>query len=181
MCLHREGLEGTSASDRASAANLLTRRAVATRRTVTVWATVLVGDNVETWQVGHVHGAKHGLGVLVNLNALLDLEVDLGDVRDVVETLLALLLLELERDALNWSARDALHHVGGEASNLVAKALGWDHGDLIADSLVGSEVQGETLVVALNDFLRSTLHGLIANTALVTPRVRGQCNQRTRP
>jgi len=43
--------------------------------------------------------------------------------------------------------------VGREPSNLVAKPLGWNLGNLIADALVGVEVQGETLVIALDDLL----------------------------
>jgi len=137
-----------------------------TTRTVAVWATVLGGNDVEAWEVAHVHSAEHVLGIGIDLNALLDLEVDGGDVRNVIETLLTLLFLELEGDALHWSTGDALHHVGGESSDLVAKTLGWDHGNLIADALVGGEIHGETLVIALNDFLGSTLDGLVTNTAL---------------
>merc|ERR1712022_58467 len=107
-------------------ARLCTRRAVPTRGAVAVWATVLVRHNVETGQVAHVHGAKHVLGVGIDLDALLDLEVHGGDVRDVVETLLTLLLLELQGDTLHGSTRDALHHVGGEPRDLVAETLGGD-------------------------------------------------------
>ena len=56
--------------------------------------------------------------------------------------------------------------MGGEASDLVAKTLGWDHSDLIADALVGVEVEGETLVVALDHLLRCALDGLVTNAAL---------------
>lgn len=46
------------------------------------------------------------------------------------------------------------------SSNLVAKALGSDDGDLIADALVGLEVEGELGVVPLNDDLGGLLDGL---------------------
>merc|ERR1712167_36468 len=144
---------------------LVPRRAVATRRAVAVRAALPGVNDVEAGEVAHVHGTKHVLGVLVNLDALLDLEVDSGDVRDVVEALLALLLLQLEGNALDGATGDPLHHVGGEAGNLVAEALGRDQRNLIADALVGGEVQGEALVVALNHLLGSTLHGLVTNTA----------------
>jgi hypothetical protein len=39
--------------------------------------------------------------------------------------------------------------VGSEAGNLVAQTLGRDDGDLIADFLVGLEVEGEARVVPL--------------------------------
>lgn len=48
--------------------------------------------------------------------------------------------------------------VGG--SNLVAKTLGSDDGDLIADSLVGLEVEGKLGVVPLDDDLGGLLDSL---------------------
>jgi len=45
-------------------------------------------------------------------------------------------------------------------TDLVAKALGRDRGDLIADALVGVEVKSETRVVALNDDLGGLLDSL---------------------
>jgi len=147
---------------------LVARRAVRARRTISVAtvAVILVVDKVQARQVVHVHVAKHVLSVVVDLDAVLDHDVDLGDVRDVIQTLLSLLLLKLQGDSLHWPTVDALHHVCGETSDLVAEALAGDHGHLIADALVDVEIKGETLVVALDDLLRSTLDGLIANTAL---------------
>lgn len=46
---------------------------------------------------------------------------------------------------------------------LVAEALGGDDGNLIADALVGLEVQGELGVVPLNDDLGGLLDSLGAN------------------
>jgi hypothetical protein len=48
-------------------------------------------------------------------------------------------------------------------SNLVAQALGGDNSDLITDTLVGLEVQGELGVVSLNDDLGGLLDGLGTN------------------
>merc|ERR1711881_334705 len=144
---------------------LVARGTVPTGGTVAVWAAALVRHDVEAGEVAHVHGAEHVLGVGIDLDALLDLEVHSGDIRDVVETLLTLLLLELQRDALDGTTRDALHHVGGEPSNLVAKLLGGDECDFIADALVGVEVERQALVVTLDDLLRGSLHSLVSNTA----------------
>lgn len=52
-------------------------------------------------------------------------------------------------------------------ANLVAEALGSDNGDLIADALVGLEVQGELRVVPLNDDLGGLLNGLGTNATHV--------------
>lgn len=51
------------------------------------------------------------------------------------------------------------HRVVG-AANLVAETLGSNDGNLIADALVGLEVEGETRVVSLNDDLGGLLDGL---------------------
>lgn len=48
-------------------------------------------------------------------------------------------------------------------SHLVAKALGSNDSDLITDTLVGLEVQGELGVVTLNDDLGGLLDGLGTN------------------
>lgn len=85
-----------------------------------------IGHHVEAWKVGHVHGAKHVLGVLVNLDALLDFEVDSRDIWDVVHAALTLLLLQLEGDSAHWALGDALHQVGKVSGNLVAESLGLD-------------------------------------------------------
>lgn len=45
-------------------------------------------------------------------------------------------------------------------TDLVAKTLGGNDGDLIADALVGLEVEGQLGVVALNDDLSGPLDGL---------------------
>lgn len=78
---------------------------------------------------------------------------------------LALLLLKLEGDTANGSLLDTLHQVGGETSDLVAKTLRGDDGDLIADLLVGVEVESKTRVVLLDHNARSTLDGLGANAS----------------
>ena len=39
----------------------------------------------------------------------------------------------------------------GETGDLVAKALGWDDGDILGDALVGVEVEGQARVVLLDD------------------------------
>ena len=47
------------------------------------------------------------------------------------------------------------------SSNLVAHALGWHDSNLIDNTLVDVEVEGETVVVLLNDLARSALDGLV--------------------
>lgn len=47
-----------------------------------------------------------------------------------------------------------------EFTNLVAKTLGGDDSDLIADTLVGLEVEGQLGVVSLDDDLGRSLNGL---------------------
>ena len=50
-----------------------------------------------------------------------------------------------------------------EKSYLVAETLGGNDGNLIADSLVGLEIEGELWVVSLNDDLSGLLDGLGTN------------------
>ena len=62
---------------------------------------------------------------------------------DEVHAALALLLLELERDAAHGATLDALHEVRGETGDLVAKTLEGDDGDILGDALVRREVESE--------------------------------------
>jgi hypothetical protein len=105
-----------------------------------------------------------GLAIDVELAALGVLgEVQSGDLRNVLILTLTLLLLKLEGDTTDGSTLNSLHQVGGVAGNLVAQALGGDNSDLITDTLVGLEVQGELGVVSLNDDLGGLLDGLGTN------------------
>lgn len=76
-----------------------------------------------------------------------------------------LLLLEPEGDALDGAFLDALHKVGGEASDLVAVALGGYSGDLAEDPLVGVEVQCHAQVVLLHHLLGEFIQGLDSDSA----------------
>jgi hypothetical protein len=105
-------------------------------------------------------------------------EVEGRDLRHVLILALTFLFLELEGDAADGAALDALHQVGGVAcdlggglvriwegrrermADLVAKTLGSDDGDLIAYPLVGLEVEGELWVVAFDDDFSGLLHCL---------------------
>ena len=62
-----------------------------------VLAPLLLAGDIEAGKVGHVHSTKHSLGVLIDLDALLDLEVNLGDVWDVIQATLTLFLLQHRR------------------------------------------------------------------------------------
>ena len=128
-------------------------------------------------------GLEEILGLLVNLKlSVLGLgEVESGDLWNVLILALTLLLLKLEGDTADWATLNALHQVGGVTSdlgvelvtgrkstfsivtNLVAKTLGSNDGDLITDSLVGLEVEGQLWVVTLNDDLGGLLDSLSAN------------------
>jgi hypothetical protein len=57
--------------------------------------------------------------------------------------------------------RPSIHTI--RTSHLVAKTLGSDNGDFIADSLVGLEVEGELWVVSLDDDLGGLFDGLRSN------------------
>ena len=65
---------------------------------------------------------KSHLGVYVDFEAG-DGGVESGDLGDVVVLALAFLLLQLERDAPDWTLLDALHQVCGEPGDLVAQAF----------------------------------------------------------
>ena len=54
----------------------------------------------------------------------------------------------------------------GEASNLVAKALGRDDGNILSDLLVGLEIMSQTGVVLLDENTCCLLDGLGANATL---------------
>ncbi len=53
---------------------------------------------------------------------------------------------------LDWVSAERGLEGGGSGVYLIAKTLGGDDGDFIADSLVGFEVEGEFGVVALDDY-----------------------------
>lgn len=82
---------------------------------------------------------EHGAGFVA--------DPDLGGVDGAllgheVESALAFLLLQLEGDAADGALFEALHEMGGEASNLVAETLGRNRGDIVDDALVDLEVVG---------------------------------------
>ena len=109
-----------------------------------------------------------GLGVDVQLAALRVLgKVKSRDLGDVLVLALALLLLQLEGDTADGTALNALHQMRRVAGDLVTQALRGDDGNLIADALVGLEVEGQLGVVPLNDDLGGLLDGLGANATHV--------------
>jgi len=123
-----------------------------------------------------------GLGIDIKLSALGVLgEVEGRHFGDVLILALSLLFLELERDTTDGTTLNALHEMGGVTSNLfhlalecanrlvmqksylVAKTLGGNDGNLIADSLVGLKIESQLGVVSLNDDLGGLLNGLSTN------------------
>lgn len=120
----------------------------------------LYGNRVnlnEARNVAHSKSRKHVEGLLVDLDLV---ALDSGDVGDEVHAALTLFLLELQRDAADWTLLDPLHEVGGEAGDLVAEPLGGDDSNFFEDLLVRMEVECHARVVALNHLSRRFLHGL---------------------
>jgi len=139
----------------------------------------------------YAEGLEEVLGLLVDLeDAVLVLGVvESGDLWDVLILALTLLLLKLEGDTADWATLDALHQVGGVSSDLwfcqipfssllrfseqwaylVAKTLGGNDGDLIADSLVGLEVESQLWVVTLNNDLGGLLDSLESSASVFRP------------
>jgi len=135
----------------------------------------------------YAHRLEQVLSLLVDIEhtslAVLR-EIERRHLRDVLVLALALLLLQLEGDAADGTALDALHQVGGVAGDLsqnplsapripaqllsmfsaaaylVPQSLARDNSNLVTDPLVGLEVEGEARVVALDDDLGGLLDGL---------------------
>ncbi|CAH0365918.1 unnamed protein product, partial [Pelagomonas calceolata] len=119
--------------------------------------------HLEPREVLEVQRVEHVLRVRVDLHKVL---VDGRDLGDEVHASFALLLLELERDAADRAARDALHEVRHEARDFVAHALRRDDGDLVTNPLVRVEVDAEPRVVLLDDDARRLLDRLRADAHL---------------
>jgi len=120
-------------------------------------------DGGDAGQLLKVQGLEQVLGLGVRRIGREEEGRDLGD---VVVLALTLLLLKLEGDAADGTTLDTLHQVGGETSNLVAKTLGGDDGDLGGDLLVGLEVQGQARVVLLYEGLVGSLDSLGSDASL---------------
>jgi hypothetical protein len=127
------------------------------------------------------------LGLLVDVEsarlAVLG-EVEGGDLGDVLILALTLLFLELEGDTADGTTLDTLHQMCCVSGDLVPETLGGDDGNLvpvvsklfiplpqlpyvqphlIANPLVGLEVERQLGVVPLNDDLGGLLDGLCSN------------------
>ena len=119
----------------------------------------------------------------INLQPILVLsEVEGGNFGDVLILSLTLFFLELEGDTTDGTSLNTLHQMCGVTSNLmiiivkneaetlhsvrsylVAETLRGNDCNLVADSLVGLEVEGQLGVVSLNDDLGGLLDGLGTN------------------
>ena len=124
---------------------------------------VVVGLNVACREVD-LKFLKHISCVCINLNGVL---LDERGVWDIVEFLLALLLLKLKRDTADGSTLDAAHQVSEVPGDLVAHALSWHDSNLIDNTFVNVEVKCEAVVVLLDDLARSALDGLSADASPV--------------
>jgi hypothetical protein len=114
-------------------------------------------------KVGELKVLEQRIGVRIDLNAA---SINIRKLRNEVVLALALLLLELERNAAHGSLGDTAHQVCGETSNLVAQTLRRDNSDLLNGALVGLEIGGQTRVVLLDDDARSLLDSLGTNATL---------------
>lgn len=103
------------------------------------------------------------IGIDFELSGLGLAEVEGRNFGDVLIFSLTLLFLELEGNTTNRTTLNTLHQMGSITGNLVAETLRGNDGDLIADSLVGLEIEGQLGVVSLNDDLGGFLDGLGTN------------------
>lgn len=92
-------------------------------------------------------------------------DVDLRLLGYPIESPLSLLLLNLQRNALDWSALDTLNQMGSEASDLIPETLGRNLGDFREYLLIDMEIIGKFLVVLLQQHLGGTLDGFGSDTA----------------
>jgi hypothetical protein len=114
-------------------------------------------------KLGHVQVCQQLDGLAVHLDHV---RLDRRLLGHEVHAPLALLLLQLQRDAAHGAALDALHQVRREPRNLVAQPLRRDDGHLLRNLLVGLEVQSHARVVPLDHHPRRLLHGLRPHTPL---------------
>lgn len=117
--------------------------------------------NLETQRLNQVSGLRVNLQLAVSVR-----QVQSGNLRNVLVLSFTLLFLQLERDTSDWALLDSLHQVGGVASDLVSESLGLDVSDLVGQSLVGLEVQGQLWVVSLDQNLGGSLDSLSSNATL---------------
>jgi hypothetical protein len=122
------------------------------------------------------------LGIDLELASLVLREVESRNFGHVLILSLTLLFLKLEGDTTDRTPLDTLHQMCGVTGNLliymsegdsspqipsssylVAETLGSNDCDLIADSLVGLEIEGQLWVVSFNDDLGGLLNSLGTN------------------
>jgi len=103
------------------------------------------------------------LNIDVELSALVLGNIEGRDFGDVLILAFSLLFLELEGDTTDGTTLNTLHQMGCVSSDLVAETLRGNNGNLIADSLVGLEVESQLWVVSLDDDLCGLLDGLGTN------------------
>lgn len=134
--------------------------------TGTALESALLGSNslnLHTLQILIPKARQHLIRSLIHIHTLSNQGRHFGN---IVILPLTLLLLQLEGNTADGTLLNAAHQVGGEAGNLVAKALRGDDGDLTGDALVGLEVEGEAGIVLLNEHAGCPLDSLGANAAL---------------
>jgi hypothetical protein len=93
---------------------------------------------------------------------LLDIKTSL--LRNGIQSLLSLGLLEFEGNSLDWLVLDFLVDSGGEPSNLVLDLLALNVGDLLDDFFVDVEILGEFSVELLDNLSGGSLDDLILDS-----------------
>ncbi|KAF5222111.1 hypothetical protein ECC02_004865 [Trypanosoma cruzi] len=134
-------------------------------------AATLLGDRSHDGGERHVarharlHALQHAEGLLVHVHAVLDGLVNMRHLRYVVHAALALLLLQLQRDATDGTAGQALHDVCRVPGNLVLQLFGAGDGDVHDNAFVLVEVLVQLREILLHQLLRRALHCLRADLA----------------
>ncbi|GET90185.1 40S ribosomal protein S17, putative [Leishmania tarentolae] len=153
------------------------------RKHTRIWPLYLLGALLLTAARGSLHLRQGGIGalhaarhadlqalqhlhrLLVHAHAGLDRLVHVGRRGGVIHAALALLLLQLQRDAAHGAAGQALHDVSRVPGDLVLQLLRLRNRHVHDDALVLVEVEVQLRVVLLHHLAGGTLHGFGADFA----------------
>jgi hypothetical protein len=140
-----------------------TRTTVLTTTTTDISLSSNGVSNLNTGEVFKVNSLEEFLGLGVNLD---ERGIQSREFGNKVITTFTFFFLKLEGDTTDGTARNTLHQVSGETSNLVTETLGVNDGDFIKNSLVDLEIESKTRVVLLNDNTGCLLDSLSSNATL---------------
>merc|ERR1719187_1296401 len=109
-------------------------------------------NHLKTGDVGHIQHLQHLLGIWINLDQIL--LVNVGHLWYIIVSALTLLFLKFDRNATHWCMFDTFHQMGNESSNLVTQPLAWDYRNFFADTLVRMKIHSKTHMILFNDHAR---------------------------